>query len=100
MRKVLGCAAAVVLLAGCERTTHTPPAPTTDEPGKPVFARITTPCAEKPAKLPVVKIRLTDVSPKRLVRDAALYESNQDGTGAGEKRVKDIPEVVLKTENP
>ena len=96
MRKVLAGAAVLALLAGCERMT--PPKP--DEAGKPIFTRITAPCAKTPASLPVVRIVLTDVSPKKLVHDTALYESNQDGTGAGETRVKDIPEILLKSENP
>lgn len=101
MRKVLATTAVLALLGGCERMSPPkPPPPVADEPGKPVFARITTQCADKPARLPVVKIVLTDVAPKQLGHDTALYESNQDGSGAGEKRVKDIPEVVLKSENP
>ena len=101
MRKVLGCAAVLALLGGCDRTmSKPPPPPPPEEPGKPVLAPIAAVCAEKPASLPVVKIRLTDVSPKRLGHVTALYESNAEGTAAGEKPVRDLPEVVLKTENP
>lgn len=102
MRKVLAGAAVVVLLAGCGRTapTTTTPAPPPDDPGKPVFAPISTTCDEKPASLPVVKIRLTDVAPKKLGHVTALFESNRDGTAAGEKPVRALPEIVLKTENP
>ena len=101
MRKVLAGAAVLALLAGCERAPKPPTAaPPPDEPGKPVFAPIATICAETPASLPVVKIRLTDVSPKKLGHVTALFESNREGTAAGEKPVKALPEIVLKTENP
>jgi hypothetical protein len=105
MRKVPGWAAASILMigalvAGCRETRTMPPAMPGEDPGKPIFGRIITRCAEAPARLPVVKIRLTDVSPKKLGHDTALYESNADGTGAGDKRLQDIPEPVLKTDNP
>jgi len=105
MRKVLGCAVAPLmvagcLMAGCEHKEPMPPPLAGEDPGKPIFGRIITRCAETPTNLPVVKIRLTDVSPKALGHDTGLYESNADGTGAGETRLADIPEVVLKTANP
>jgi hypothetical protein len=105
MRQVLGWAAAPLLIAGClmagcEHKEPLPPPVPGEDPGKPIFGRIITRCAEAAAKLPVVKIRLTDVSPKKLAHDTALYDSNADGTGAGERRVQDIAETVFKTANP
>ena len=105
MRQVLGWAAAPLLMAGslmagCEHKEPLPPPPPGEDPGKPIFGRIITHCAEAEATLPVVKIRILDVSPKKLVHDTALYESNADGTASSDKRVQDIPEPVLKTENP
>jgi hypothetical protein len=100
MRKVLAGAAVLVAFAGCERATPRAPAPPPDEPRKPMFAPIATACTEQPGSLPVVKIRLTDVAPKRLGHVTALYQSNREGTAAGDKPVKDLPEVLLKTENP
>lgn len=100
MRRVLLSAAALLMIAGCYKPAKPPPPALPEDPSKPIFARITSQCAEKPTVLPVVKIRITDVSPKNLQHDTALYDSNGDGAGSGDKRVKDIPEVVLKGENP
>ncbi|WP_293678167.1 hypothetical protein [uncultured Phenylobacterium sp.] len=105
MLKVLSCVAVFVLLAGCDRAPApaptAPTAPTTAiDPGQPVFAPISTVCPDQPASVPVVKIRITDVSPKKLGHVTTLHDSNSYGTAAGEKPVRTLPEVVLATENP
>lgn len=93
-------AAGLALLAGCTKAMPpTPPTPT-DEPGKPMFGVIARQCGAIPPGLPVVKIQITDVSPKKVGHDTALFEANKDGSASTDKRLRDIPEVVLQTQNP
>jgi hypothetical protein len=92
-------AAGLALLAGCMKPQQPPPKPV-DEPGKPMFGVIAQKCAAIPAGLPVVKIQITDVSPKKLGHDTALFEANKDGSASTDKRLRDIPEVLLQTQNP
>ena len=97
---------AMAALAGCQAKPPTTPPPTEEPkpiasaPGAPAFAAITAVCPTLPAGLPVVKIQIIDVSPKKLGHATALFEANQDGTRSTEKKLRDIPEVVLKTETP
>ena len=97
-------AAAAAALAGCQPK---PPAPPTEPPkpiaailGAPRFGAITAICPTLPAGLPVVKIQITDASPKKIGHVTALFESNQDGTASGDKKLRDIAEVVFKDQNP
>ena len=108
IRWMAGVAAvAASALGGCQPAPRpapvtpgpTPP-PSTDAPGAPRFGMISAICPALPADLPVVKILLTDVSPKNLGHVTALYAANKDGSASSEQKLKDIPEVVFKGQNP
>jgi hypothetical protein len=93
-------AAGLALLAGCTKPQPPSPPKPVDEPGKPMFSVISQKCAAIPPGLPVMRIAITDVSPKKLGHDTALFEANKDGSASTDKRLRDIPEVVLRTQNP
>lgn len=100
--------AAAIALAGltaCQpagsdpKPPPTPPPPVSAE-GAPKFTPISALCPTPPAGLPVVRIRIDDVAPKKFVQQTALFASNRDGTAGEGKPQKPIPEVVLETANP
>jgi hypothetical protein len=97
--------AAASALAGCQdRSPPRPPEPAPkarpNAPGAPAFTEITAACPATPGGLPVVKIQITDVSPKKLGHVTALFQGNADGTASTEEKLQDLPEVVFKSENP
>lgn len=91
-------AVAAAVLTACQPATPpgAPPAPAptpvTSAPGAPQFTEIAALCKAVPARLPVVKIQITDVSPKKIGHVTGLFESNQDGTASTEKKLRDLPE--------
>lgn len=97
-------AVAASALAGCQAKTPAPeiarPKPATSAPGAPRFAAITAICPALPANLPVVKMQITDVSPKKLGHVTGLYESNKQGAASTGQKLRDIPEVVFKDQRP
>jgi len=93
-------AAGLALLAGCMKPEPPKPPKPVEDPGRPMFGVIANKCAAIPPGLPVVKIQITDVSPKKLGHVTALFEANPDGSASTDKRLRDIPEVVLRTRNP
>ena len=93
-------AAGLALLASCMKPEPPKPPKPIDETGKPMFGVINQTCAAIPPGLPVVRIAITDVSPKKIGHDTALFEANKDGSASTDKRLRDIPEVVLRTQNP
>jgi hypothetical protein len=93
-------AAGLALLTGCMKPEPMKPPKPADEPGKPMFGVIANKCPAIPPGLPVVKITITDVSPKKIGHDTALFEANKDGSASTDKRLRHIPEVLLQTQNP
>jgi len=99
-----GAMLAVVGLAGCQPEPAPKPPPGPPQPvvaeGAPKFTPITEACPTLPSGLPVVRIRLDDVSPKKLGQQKTLLASNKDGTAGEGKPLKVIPDVVLETAEP
>ena len=93
-------AAVASALAGCQAKLPPPVDTDTGVAGAPRFAPISAICPTLPKMLPVVKISITDVAPKKLGHVTAQFESDQYGTASTGEKVKDIAEVVLKTDNP
>ena len=106
-RTITWTAAAVVVsgLAACQVKSPDPtPTPEPKGPlsaaGAPAFSEITAACTALPADLKVVKIQITDVSPKKLGHTTGLFAAKPGGEESDNKKLADIAETLLKTDNP
>ncbi|WP_293907780.1 hypothetical protein [Phenylobacterium sp.] len=97
-----GIAAAASLVAGYHGPAKPPPGPVPRPTGvaRPAFSLINKACPPLPANLPAVRISISDVSPKHIGHETALFAANKDGTRSTGDRLRRIPEVQLPVSDP